>query len=179
MPDQPALAELFSRHGFADFKWLSPRDIVVAQWVRMKCTFGCSNYGHNATCPPNVPSVAECREFINEYARAAIFHIPKQVEHPEDRHDWSKGINAKLIKLERDVFLAGYPKAFMLAMDSCGLCAECPGQRDECKHPKLARPVPEALAIDLFSTVRQAGYPIEVLTDYTRTMNRYAILLVE
>ena len=145
----------------------------------MKCTFGCSNYGHNATCPPNVPSVAECREFIKEYTSAVIFHIPKQVERPEDRHDWSKGINAKLGKLERDVFLAGYNKAFMLAMDSCGLCTECPGQRNACKHPKLARPVPEALGIDVFSTVRACGYPIEVLTEYTQTMNRYAILLIK
>ncbi|HIJ41395.1 MAG TPA: hypothetical protein HPP90_10015 [Deltaproteobacteria bacterium] len=28
--------------------------------MRMKCTFWCGEYGHNATCPPNTPSVAEC-----------------------------------------------------------------------------------------------------------------------
>ncbi|MHB1357924.1 MAG: DUF2284 domain-containing protein [Anaerolineae bacterium] len=48
-----------------------------------------------------------------------------------------------------------------------------PGQHE------LARPVPEALGIDLFSTIRACGSPIEVLTEYTQTMNRYAILLVE
>ena len=179
MLDQSQLSELFTRHGFTDFRWLHSRDIVVAQWVRIKCMFGCANYGQNATCPPNVPTVVECRVFINEYTSAVIFHIPKQVDHPEDRHEWSKGINIELLKLERVIFLAGHPKAFMLAMDNCNLCTECPGQRSECKHPKLARPSPEALAIDVFSTVRQCGYPIEVLTDYTQTMNRYAILLIE
>jgi predicted metal-binding protein len=179
MSDPLQLTAVFTRHGFDDFKWIQPRDIVVAQWVRMKCTFGCPDYGHNTTCPPNVPSVAECRAFIHEYTSAVVFHIPKQVDHPEDRHEWCKGVNNKLVKLERDVFLAGNPKAFLLAMDNCYLCAKCTEERIECKHPKLARPAPEALAIDVFSTVRACGYPIEVLTDYTQTMNRYAILLID
>jgi hypothetical protein len=33
---------------------------------------------------------------------------------PEDRHAWSARINAKLVKLERAVFLAGFERAFML-----------------------------------------------------------------
>ncbi len=33
--------------------------------------------------------------------------------------------------------------------------------------------------MDVFSTVRQAGYPIEVLSDYTQAMNRYAFMLIE
>ena len=43
----------------------------------------------------------------------------------------------------------------------------------------LARPSPEALAVDVFGTVRSLGFPIEVLSDYDQTMNRYAFLLVE
>jgi len=35
------------------------------------------------------------------------------------------------------------------------------------------------MAIDVFSTVRKLGYPIEVLKDYSEEMNRYAILLVD
>jgi hypothetical protein len=35
------------------------------------------------------------------------------------------------------------------------------------------------MAVDVFSTVRQLGYPIQVLRDYSETMNRYAFLLVE
>lgn len=179
MSDLKQLETLFSRHGFTDFKWIQPKDIIVAQWVRMKCTFGCSNYGKNATCPPNVSSVAECRAFFDEYTTGAVFHFEKACEKPEDRHAWTRELNRTLLKVEREVFLAGNEKAFLLFMDSCGLCSECPGVRVECKHPKSARPTPESMAMDVFSTVRQAGYPIQVLTEYTQAMNRYAFLLIQ
>jgi len=173
------LEALFAQHGYTDFRWIKPEDIVVSQWVRMKCTFGCGEYGRNATCPPNVPSVSECRRFFDEYSAAMIFHFERKVEKPEDRHAWSRGVNQELVKLERAVFVAGYQKAFLLYMDSCCICTECPGKREECKNPRSARPSPESMAIDVFSTVRQYGYPIGVLSDYSQAMNRYAFLLIE
>lgn len=179
MSDGQALEALFAKHGYTDFRWIDPKEIVVAQWVRMKCMFGCGEFGRNASCPPNVPSVLECRQFFEGYTRAAVFHFAKTVDAPEDRHEWSRGVNAGLVALERAVFLAGYQKAFLLAMDSCGLCEECAGVRQECKVPRSARPTPEGMAVDVFSTVRRIGYPIEVLTDYRQAMNRYAFLLIE
>jgi predicted metal-binding protein len=173
------LEALFAQHGYTDFKWIKPQDIVVSQWVRMKCTFGCGEYGRNATCPPNVPSVSDCRRFFDEYSAAVIFHFERKVEKPEDRHAWSRGVNQELVKLERAVFVAGYQKAFLLYMDSCCICTECPGKREECKNPRSARPSPESMAIDVFTTVRQYGYPIGVLSDYSQAMNRYAFLLIE
>lgn len=179
MKKQAELEALFSAHGYFDFKWIEPEDIVVSQWVRMKCTFGCGNYGKNASCPPNTPSVAECRQFFSEYRTAVLFHFEKKVDKPEDRHSWSSEVNQKLVKLERAVFLAGHEKAFLLFMDSCSFCADCPGVRQECVNPRLARPSPESMAVDVFSTVRKYGYPIEVLSEYSQAMNRYAFLLVE
>ena len=180
MSDRQALEALFAKHGYADFRWIDPREIVVAQWVRMKCTFGCPEFGRNACCPPNVPPVAECRQFFNEYTRAVAFHFAKAVDAPEDRHEWTRGVNKNLVALERAVFLSGHQKAFLLFMDSCGLCGEeCAGVREECKIPRSARPTPEAMAVDVFSTVRQIGYPIDVLADYRQSMNRYAFLLIE
>ena len=173
------LEKIFSAHGCLDFKWITPVNIVVSQWVRMKCTFGCPNYGRNASCPPNVPSVSDCRRFFDEYKFAAIFHFEKKLENPEDRHDWTKEVNQNLLKLEKEVFISGYQKAFLLFMDSCNLCTDCAGKREECKNPKSARPTPEAMAIDVFSTVRQYDFPIEVLSDFSQTMNRYAFLLIE
>jgi predicted metal-binding protein len=58
-------------------------------------------------------------------------------------------------------------------------CDGCPGKLEKCKDPKKARPTPEALGVDVYATVRQIGYPIEVLSDYSQTMNRYAFLLIE
>ena len=179
MGDHADLETLFARHGYTDFKWIKPEAIVVSQWVRMKCTFGCPDYGKNASCPPNVPGVAECRQFFNEYSTAVIFHFAKNVDKPEERGDWSRQVNQALLKLERDVFLSGYQKAFLLFMDNCRICTDCPGVRAECKSPQQARPSPEAMAVDVFSTVRGCEFPIEVLSDYSQVMNRYAFLLIE
>ena len=173
------LEGLFAERGFEEFTWIDPREIVVTRWVRMKCVFGCDGYGRNATCPPNTPSVEECRRFFDEYRVAALFHFQKRVAKPELRKPWARKTNARLLAIEREVFLAGHQRAFLLPMDSCELCAECPGARAECRHPKAARPTPESLAVDVFATVRRYGLPIEVLADYRDAMNRYAILLVE
>jgi hypothetical protein len=34
------------------------------------------------------------------------------------------------------------------------------------------------MAVDVFSTVKKYGFPIEPLTDYAQAMNRYAFLMV-
>ena len=179
MSNRNELEALFEKHRYTDFKWIQPTEIVVAQWVRMKCMFGCSGYADNASCPPNAPSVPECLQFFSEYSTAVVFHFEKIVDKPEDRHAWSRKVNQGLLKLEREVFLAGHEKAFLLFMDSCGICAECSSRREDCRNPESIRPTPEGLAMDVFSTVRQVGYPIEVLIDYSQPMNRYAFLLIE
>lgn len=173
------LETVFHKHGYTDFKWIEPEKIVVSQWVRMKCMYGCGEYGQTASCPPNVPSVSEGERFFREYREAAIFHFEKKVDKPEDRHAWTKRVNAKLSRLEREIFLSGYERVFLLFMDSCSICSECTGLREKCKEPRLARPSPEAMAIDVYATVRQVGYPIEVLSDYSQKMNRYAFLMIE
>lgn len=173
------LEALFEKHGYTDYKWIQPENIAVAQWVRIKCMFGCGEYGRNATCPPNVPSVSECRQFFDEYSTGVIFHFEKAMDQPQDRFAWTKQINQALVELEREVFLSGYEKAFLLYMDTCYICADCSGKREECKSPRSARPTPEAMAVDVFSSVRQHGYPIEVLADYSQPMNRYAFLMIE
>lgn len=173
------LEKMFEKRGFADYRWLDPAEVVVAQWVRMKCLYGCREYGRNAACPPNAPPVDECARFFKEYKRAAVFHFVKKVERPEDRHAWGRKVNLELLKLEEDVFKAGFVKAFLLFFDSCGICLECAAGRAACKESKLARPTADALAVDVFTTVRKLGYPIEVLHDYDQPMNRYAFLLID
>jgi predicted metal-binding protein len=179
MIDRSKLDDLFLRHGCADFRWISAGEIRVAQWVRFKCQFGCTSYGKKGTCPPNVPSVEECQRMIAEYGDAVIFHFEKRVAKSEERGHWSREEHLKLCGIERETFLAGYYKAFLIAFDSCRLCEECRVGRAECKNPKLARPGADAMGIDVFATARGAGYPIQVLRDYDEAMNRYAFLLVE
>lgn len=179
MSSKNNLGQMFNEAGFTDYKWLDPKDIVIAQWVRMKCMFGCDEYGLCAMCPPNAPSIEECRSFFDEYSKIAVFRFTKSVAKPEDRKKWSKSVTKEMSKLERKIFLAGYHKVFMLPMDSCSICADCVSDKKDCKNPKSARPTPEALGVSVFDTVRKIGYPIEVLKDYSDEMNRYTFLLIE
>ncbi|AAR34081.1 DUF2284 domain-containing protein [Geobacter sulfurreducens] len=179
MADQAVLQKLFQDGGARDYRWIDPEEIVVGQWVRMKCMFGCSDYGRNASCPPNTPPVGECRDFFREYRLGAIFRFTKQLDDPEERHGWSRELNQKLLELERAVFLAGYPKAFLMFMDNCKLCRECARTRAGCRNLKHARPSAEAMGVDVFATVAKFDYPIDVLGRYTDEMNRYAFLLIE
>ncbi|MCX6577305.1 MAG: DUF2284 domain-containing protein [Candidatus Aminicenantes bacterium] len=179
MTSQKKLEQMFVKNGFSDFRWIDPEKIVISQWVRMKCMFGCGEYGRTAVCPPNTPLVVECRRFFREYNKAVIFHFEKKVRKPEDRFAWSWKTNLKLLKLEKEVFLSGHERAFLLFMDSCNLCAECSAKRETCKEPRMARPAPEALAVDVYSTVRKVGYPIHVLAEYGESMDRYAFLLIK
>ncbi len=169
---------VLKENNYPDFAWIDPKEIEVSQWVRMKCRFGCSEYGRGGACPPETPSVAECREFFSEYSDALILHFKGVMDKPEDRHTWSAKINAGLVKLERAVFLAGFERAFQMFMDSCCFCKECTGSRETCEQPRMARPAPEAMAVDVYTTVRKAGFPINVLPDYDQPMNRYAVLMV-
>jgi len=78
---------------------------------------------------------------------------------------------------ERSLFLDGFEKVWALASGPCELCDECP--MDECVYPNTARPSMEACGIDVFSTARAAGLPIEVVTSYEQRVNTYCLLLVD
>jgi predicted metal-binding protein len=141
--------------------------------------FGCPAHGVKATCPPNVPSIEHCREIFSEYEEIAIFHFEKAFQSPAERVPWGRETKQRLLKLEREVFLSGCYKAFLISVGFCEECEECARNRMDCKNKKSARPAADAMGIDVYATARGAGYPIQVLKDYKETMNRYAFLLVE
>lgn len=174
-----ALETMFKDQGLIDFKWMDPKQIVVAEWVRMKCMFGCPNYGRKAACPPQTPSVSDCERFFKEYNDAVVFHLRVQFDHPPDRFAWYKKMTLKLIKLERKVFLAGFERVFFLLFGGCPLCKECKIERTLCNQPERARPAPEGMAVDVYSTVKKLGYPISVRTECTQAMDRYVFLMVQ
>jgi predicted metal-binding protein len=93
-----------------------------------------------------------------------------QSEIRKERFAWYKKETVKLAKLEREVFLAGFEKAFFLLFGGCVFCEDCKKERSLCKHLEMARPAPEAMAVDVFSTVRKVGYPN---TEYFRVGANY------
>jgi predicted metal-binding protein len=176
--DRRRVAEILAAGGFDDYRWLDPRAIAVAEWVRMKCRFGCGGYGRTACCPPNMPSVTECRAFFAEYALGALLRFERRPSGKAEYRKWADVRYRDLVALERDVFLAGCEKAFVLAFSTCHLCRDCATSRAGCALPALARPTPEAFAVDVYTTAHRLGYPIEVRTTRDDVQNRYAILLV-
>jgi predicted metal-binding protein len=69
MLSKQKIDSILNTNGISDYKWIKPEKIVVAQWVRVKCMFGCKHYG-TGSCPPNAPSVNECDRFFKEYKNA-------------------------------------------------------------------------------------------------------------
>ena len=172
------IEQILKKYNFIDFKWIKTSDIKIAQWVRIKCTFGCSDYG-KAVCPPNVPPVDQCREFINEYTDALVIRFHFEADKNNYPKEYTDEVARNLVLLERDIFLAGYYKAFVLNQNCCVLCNDCAQTRIDCKNLQASRPSPEAFAISVFDTIRSIGFPINVITSTKQDINRYAFLLIE
>ena len=178
MKNKQELETIIRKHDFTDYKWIDPKEIVVAQWVRVKCTFGCSDYGLG-TCPPNTPTVAECDKFFKEYENGLIIKLNTYADKNAYPSGWSKEMTNKLLAIEREVFLAGHQKAFLLNQTCCSLCKDCTGNRLDCKDKKNSRPSPESFAVDVYQTVKNAGLEINVVAENPSEINRIAILLID
>jgi predicted metal-binding protein len=163
--------------GVLDAVVVSPREqVFTATWVRLRCQYGCSEYGQCLTCPPYSPTPETTRKMLDEYETAILLHSD----------DWDVP-RAVARALEPKIFLAGYYKAFAFLCGPCWLCKKCAGlkarkdaaARPACLHPDQARPAMEAAGIDVFATARAAGLPIEVVRAEKCPQNYYALVLVE
>ena len=72
-------------------------------------------------------------------------------------------VKAIVADLERRIFLRGAWKVFGLGAGPCYFCKVCSVEDGRCKHPDRARPAMEACGIDVFSTVKKAGFPLDVV----------------
>jgi predicted metal-binding protein len=143
-------------------KLISPRTVKTAEWVRMKCTFGCSGYGGYLTCPPHTPPPQPTTKKLKASQRPRISRLSKRL----------------VVDLERTAFLDGYPKAYAMASGPCRFCRTCDVDSG-CKHPELARPSMEACGIDVFTTARRNGLKINVVRGYKDGVTYCNLLLVD
>jgi predicted metal-binding protein len=178
MINKEKIESILKNQDLSDYKWINPKEIVVAHWVRVKCTFGCADYGLG-TCPPNTPSVHDCDSFFKEYETGMIIRLNKFADKNAYPSEWSREMTNKLLSIEREIFLLGYQKVFLLNQTCCTLCKECTGNRLDCKDKTKSRPSPESFAVDVYKTVRNVGLDINVISENPSEINRIAILLVE
>jgi predicted metal-binding protein len=69
------LLNLALESGMIDPKIIGINKIVLAEWVRWKCRYGCPDYGLWLKCPPHSPTPTETRALLSEYRRALLFRI--------------------------------------------------------------------------------------------------------
>ncbi len=151
--------------------------IVTAEWVRMKCLYGCDDNGSYRTCPPNAPDPGHTRRLLDEFSRALLLrggpHHGRALSDP-----MSRKLNDAALKLEGELFLAGFYKAWMMGAGPCDYCGTCELE-SPCVAPERARPSMEGCGVDVFATVRNAGWQIEVVADEDDAYSFFALVLVD
>ncbi len=191
------LAELKAVH--SDLKPISTEIIVVADWVRFKCRYGCRAYGRHLCCPPFAPTPEETRRVISEYRHAVLARFearPRLELLPEHTHhalwDSVTKMHKTIYELERRALLSGYYKAFGMGALPCTLCESCVIEekldKDEvvydldvlkCRHKDIMRPSMEACGIDVFKTLDNAGFEMKVLKDYAERLELFGMILLD
>lgn len=167
-------------------KLIEPDQVTVREWVRFKCQYGCPFFGKKLTCPPFTPSIDQIRKMLSEYHKVLILRFEQPSVKEKDGDDFIKEFNKRqktvndiTLKIERELMLMGYYKVFALEPGTCNRCNECVAQQGKCRFPTEARPSPESLAIDMFQTVKNAGWRMEVKTDLNQNWTNYAVILIE
>ena len=164
--------------GLDGAKVIHPRSIVTAEWVRMKCQFGCPSYGMRHWCPPHTPSPEKTQKVIDSYQKAILLHKKlKEGERGKGLMGF-RGFNAAVVRLEIEIFLDGYYNAWSMGSGPCRLCKDC-DPTSLCKHGYEARPSMEACGIDVYKTARDNGFDICVVRTHDEERNIFGVVLVE
>lgn len=169
------------KYGIEFIKPFSVKDFELAEWVGLKCRYGCSQFGTNWSCPPATPGLSQAKAIIGEYSLALLlvgsqkctsFYINNSKKRSEQVRYW-KGT----VSLERHLFLHGYDKAFSLVSGSCSLCKEC-AYPAACRFPTEKRPTIESLAVDVIGTLKNLGIDTKVAHDPKELFKYYAVILL-
>ncbi len=148
--------------------------ILVDERVVLKCRIPrCFGYGVCANCPPHTLRPAALKELLKSYRWAVLFikEVPPEVI-VRDKATIKERVAAYqqvfqiVSQLESLAFYDGHYLAFGLGAGSCKstfcgqeeTCAALEGKR--CRFSLIARPSMEAVGLDVYKMVTQAGWDI-------------------
>ena len=151
--------------------------VVVADWVRLKCQYGCGAYGNRLTCPPYSPTPEEMKKILSGYSKALFYVFDFQGNYAKHRAQ-RRTMRKHLAEIEREMFLDGFYRAFGMASGPCNLCRSCDTSQP-CPKPREARPSMEACGIDVYATAKNAGFKLEVVRDYDDICQFCHLILIE
>src|SRR5512139_3033786 len=162
--------------GIPEAKIIDPGSIVTAEWVRLKCQYGCPGFGQSLSCPPHSPTPDMTRKVIDSYQKAILLH--RRLRKGEKRWQKAKIFREAIVLLEIEMFLDGYYKAWSMGCGPCDRCKKC-NLSGTCRHGSEVRPSMEACGIDVFKTARDNGFTIKVVRRHGEEMNLFGLVLVE
>ena len=140
--------------------------VVTDERVYYKCLYGCPSYGSSKMCPPNTPLPGDFERALRKFKWGVLVQT-----RPQD-------ITEIVVAVEREAFLLGHYLALGLKGGKCFLCSECVGEDEPCRYPDMARPSMEALGIDVFATLKNAGVSAAVKTSGEEEWFFYGLVLV-
>ena len=176
------LGDAGKKYGLNAIFPFSTDKINVAEWVHLKCRYGCSNYNTNWCCPPATPNPEKVRSILSEYNKALLLVGSKSCADFYRNNGRKRAGQIRCWKgtlsLERLLFLEGYYKTFSLVGECCALCKEC-AFPESCRFPQEKRPSVESFSIDVIGTLKNLGTTSKVATHTKETFNYYGIILLE
>jgi len=90
-------------------KVIDTNSVVVEEWVRWKCVYGCAFHGKDAYHPPCAPDAESTKKMIKEYSKAVLMTGSK-----------GKALTEVAVRLEGEAYHMGYYKAFAMTALSSG-----------------------------------------------------------
>jgi predicted metal-binding protein len=182
-----------------DLRLIPVEMIVVSDWVRLKCRYGCDNYGNHLGCPPFSPTPSETRAVLSAYRNAVLVRFEAKPDPKATVKHAGRALSSSVVKmqksvaeLERTAFLAGYYKAFGMNAMPCALCDTCVigemQKKDQavfdldsvkCRNKEIMRPSMEACGIDVFKTLQNAGFRPRVLKDCKEMVELFGLILLD
>ncbi|SFR96953.1 DUF2284 domain-containing protein [Anaeromicropila populeti] len=155
---------------------INPKELIFDKKVRMKCRYACRVYNTNLRCPPNAPSVEECKEYVHSFEKGIIYRKTAPADHfaGEDAkkdYKWtkvSKFIQDTSAELESMAFYEGFYLAMAFGAGRCRQCVDiggkCQGLADGvCRHQLESRPSLEGIGVDLIRSISNLNWNFSII----------------
>ncbi len=147
LSQQKLIEEAVSR-GAVNAKVILTHTITLGNWTRLKCQFGCPEFGKRFTCPTFTPSTQEMSDILRDYENAIVVEAKD-----------SASVHGLVLGIESFLRQKGYSKAFGIGALPCDLCEVCTVDT-HCEHPQEARPTLQGCSIDVFQTMSNIGWKL-------------------
>lgn len=127
------LVRIALANGMDRAKVIPTSAVVIEKRAQLKCLIPrCTSYGRSWTCPPNMPSTEEVREFVADYRWAVFMQVDGSLEKDGTSetmrrdYNWCYPSVYKLMEAvhetEKSALYLGFPMAAGLAGGDCRWC---------------------------------------------------------